>query len=87
MHPNLIVNTHMPWLLAGYSGSAWRTLRPAWQPAFSPIALASYLPATHTAIDHLIQRLSPAADAGEAVELTKELTALTLDVVGQAAYG
>lgn len=69
------------------SGSTWRTLRSAWQPAFSPAALASYLPATEAALDRLISRLGPASDSGEVVDLSKELTALTLDIVGQAAYG
>ena len=64
-----------------------RTLRSAWQPAFSPAALASYPPATEAALDRLVSRLGPMSDSCEVVELSKELTGLTLDVVGQAAYG
>lgn len=72
---------------ASNSGDMWRMLRAAWQPAFSPTALQSYLPATHEALDSLLQRLAPAAASGEEVELTKELAALALDIVGQASYG
>jgi hypothetical protein len=45
------------------------------------------MPATNAACDTLLQRLAPAAASGEVVELSKELTTLTLDVVGNAAYG
>lgn len=69
------------------SGSAWHTLRSAWQPAFSPTALSSYLPAIHSAADALLYRLRGPAHSGEEVELAGLLTQLTMDVVGQAAYG
>lgn len=74
-------------LCVSCSGSVWRSLRSAWQPAFSPSALQSYLPATQSALDQLIARLAPPAASGEVVELCSELTALTRDIVGQAAYG
>lgn len=69
------------------SGAAWRQLRTAWTPAFSPVALESYSSVMNEGAELLCERLSAAAASGEQIELFRELMAMTLEVVGQAAYG
>ncbi|WIA29661.1 hypothetical protein OEZ86_012145 [Tetradesmus obliquus] len=73
--------------LVGANGTAWRTLRTAWQPAFGSAALEGYAGGMNAAAEELRQKLEVAAASGEGVELFGELGAMTMDVVGQAAYG
>ena len=82
------------------SGSTWRQLRAAWQPAFAPASLAGYLPLMTGCADQLARRLEAKATAaagatasgataggGSSVDMWRELGGMTLQVVGSTAYG
>ncbi|KAF5836104.1 hypothetical protein DUNSADRAFT_6475 [Dunaliella salina] len=75
-------------------GSTWRTLRNTWQPAFSPAALSGYVPLMAASTERLIDRLHWIAAQKEgkpvneaAIDMWRELGAMTLQVVGSTAYG
>ncbi|PNW81401.1 hypothetical protein CHLRE_07g354400v5 [Chlamydomonas reinhardtii] len=87
-------------MLLRASGSTWRQLRAAWQPAFAPASLAGYLPLMTGCADQLARRLEAKATAaagatasgataggGSSVDMWRELGGMTLQVVGSTAYG
>jgi len=62
-------------------------LRAAWQPAFHAHSLQRYSALMHASAERLVGRLGAAADGGEVVDIWRELGKMTLEVVGQTAYG
>ncbi len=73
--------------LAPARGGYWASLRAAMQPLFHTAALHSYTPIMNNSAEQLADNLGPASKSGEPVELHGLLGRLTMDVIGQAAFG
>ena len=62
-------------------------MRAAWAPAFAPASLSGYAPLMRASAAQLCARLAGCAEAGERVDIWRELGSMTLGVVGTTAYG
>lgn len=86
--------THDYWLLRrimGYSlltgdGDFWRQRRRLIQPAFQRDQLAHLAQATHAATETMLQSWEAAAKTGTPINLHREMTQLTLRIIGQTLF-
>lgn len=68
-------------------GKTWAKLRAAMNPLFHTSHLQSYAPIINKIAGHLVQELKHSAEVKEPVEMHGMLSAMTLKVIGQAAFG
>lgn len=68
-------------------GDHWRTQRKMVQPAFHRKVIATWMPHIHTANERLAARWTAAAAAGSAINLTQDMSEVTLEVVLLALFG
>jgi cytochrome P450 len=68
-------------------GDHWRIQRKMIQPAFHRKVVATWMPHIHAATERLAQRWQQAADRGEPVNVTQDMSEATLDVVLLALFG
>lgn len=68
-------------------GDHWRIQRKMVQPAFHRKVVAAWMPHIHAATERLAQRWQQAADRGEPVNVTQDMSEATLDVVLLALFG
>lgn len=68
-------------------GELWARQRAMLQPMFHRRVLAQFAQAIATANDALLARWEAAADRGEAVNVTEDMSAMTLDIVLRAILG
>jgi len=68
-------------------GDAWRAQRKMIQPAFHRSVVASWMPQIHAATERLAGRWLSAADDGTPVNLTQDMSEVTLDVVLRVLFG
>jgi len=69
------------------SGTEWRDLRAAWQPMFFTGSLENYMPIFERAANFLAEELSWAATDKAFVDMHSLVQDMSLNVVGQAAFG
>ncbi|GBF94152.1 cytochrome P450 [Raphidocelis subcapitata] len=67
--------------------ATWSMLRKVWQPAFHSESLAGYAPGMASEATRLVDRLSEVAAGGAATNIWRDIGAMTMSVVGSAAYG
>ena len=67
-------------------GEQWRTQRKLVQPSFHRNCVASWMPHLHAANDALAQKWVTAAAAGAEVNVTQDMSEVTLDVVLRALF-
>jgi cytochrome P450 len=68
-------------------GGHWRTQRKMVQPAFHRTVIATWMPHIHAATGALAERWECAARAGSAINLTQDMSEVTLEVVLLALFG
>ncbi len=68
-------------------GSYWGSLRAAAQPMFHNNNLAAYAGVINQAVNDLISNLQSAAKTGEQIDMHQQLGRMTMQVVGEAAFG
>jgi len=68
-------------------GDDWRRQRKLIQPTFHRKVIATWMPHIHAATASLVDRWGRAADAGEPVNVTQDMSEATLDVVLRALFG
>ena len=69
------------------SGPLWATLRHNVQPMFHTHPLTAYAETINEAVDQLLDNLNVVADSGTDVNLVQQLSQLTMQVIGAAAFG
>lgn len=68
-------------------GDHWRMQRKMVQPAFHRRIISTWMPHIHAANARLAQRWSEAASAGTTINVTQDMSDVTLDVVLRALFG
>ncbi|KAL3139153.1 hypothetical protein ABBQ32_005937 [Trebouxia sp. C0010 RCD-2024] len=68
-------------------GSFWGSLRAGVQPMFHSTHLTTYAETINQAVDDLAVNLDKIAEAGEEVDIFRQLGRLTMQVIGAAAFG
>jgi enediyne biosynthesis protein E7 len=68
-------------------GEMWRAQRKLVQPSFHRNIIATWIPHLHAANAALVAKWSAAAAAGASVNLTQDMSEVTLDVVLRALFG
>ena len=67
-------------------GGQWRAQRKLLQPSFHRSVIATWMPHLHAANDALADKWTAAATAGEPVNVTQDMSEVTLDVVLRALF-
>ena len=62
-------------------------MRAAWQPFFFSTSMASFCGLMNDAADELVAALTAAAESGDAIDITKPIGQMTMQVVGTTAFG
>ena len=68
-------------------GDEWRTQRRLVQPSFHRTVIATWMPHIHAANERLADRWAAAAHSGSTVNVTQDMSEVTLDVVLRALFG
>ena len=68
-------------------GEEWRAQRKLIQPSFHRTIIATWMPHLHSANARLAARWAAAAAAGQPVDLTQDMSEVTLEVVLRALFG
>lgn len=68
-------------------GAAWAWRRRLAQPAFTREGVVNYLPAIAECADAMLDRWAAAFGRGQPFDLQRELTALTMQIVGRTLFG
>lgn len=87
MAPNQPPAVHSHAFLSCRSGERWRASRAAWQPFFSRQSLQGHAAFMARSAEALCGLLGSAAGSGQQLDIWKSLQSLTLDVVGNVAFG
>ena len=69
------------------SGDLWRGMRSAWQPMFHSGSLEGFAGLMQRRAEALSEVLGEAAASGQAVDIVSAFNAMTMEVVGETAYG
>ena len=72
---------------ASCRGSFWGSLRAGVQPMFHSTHLNAYSETINQAVDDLAVNLDKIAEAGEEVDIFRQLGRMTMQVIGAAAFG
>ena len=72
---------------ASCRGSFWGSLRAGVQPMFHSTHLNTYAETINQAVDDLAVNLDKIAEAGEEVDIFRQLGRMTMQVIGAAAFG
>ena len=72
---------------ASCRGSFWGSLRAGVQPMFHSTHLNTYTETINQAVDDLAVNLDKVAEAGEEVDIFRQLGRMTMQVIGAAAFG
>ena len=68
-------------------GDEWRTQRRLIQPSFHRTVIATWMPHIHAANERLANKWTAAARGGSTVNVTQDMSEVTLDVVLRALFG
>ena len=68
-------------------GEVWRTQRRLVQPSFHRTVIATWMPHIHAANERLASKWAAAARAGSTINVTQDMSEVTLDVVLRALFG
>lgn len=68
-------------------GPLWATLRGAVQPMFHTKPLMAYAETINEAVDQLLDNLKSVAESGSEVNIVQQMSQLTMQVIGAAAFG
>ncbi|KAL3136633.1 hypothetical protein ABBQ38_005874 [Trebouxia sp. C0009 RCD-2024] len=69
------------------TGPLWATLRGAVQPMFHTKPLMAYAETINEAVDQLLDNLKSVAESGSEVNIVQQMSQLTMQVIGAAAFG
>jgi cytochrome P450 len=65
---------------------SWRLQRRTVAPLFQPAAVAGYLGSMAASVDEMLTRWDAHAQAGEAIDVAREMTALTYDIISRTVF-
>src|ERR1041385_8620967 len=65
---------------------SWRLQRRTVAPLFQPAAVAGYLSSMAASVDEMLARWDPPAQAGEAIDVAREMTVLTYDIISRTVF-
>jgi len=68
-------------------GEVWRTQRRLVQPSFHRTVIATWMPHIHAANERLASKWAAAARGGSTINVTQDMSEVTLDVVLRALFG
>lgn len=68
-------------------GPLWASLRHGVQPMFHAQPLAAYAKTINGAVDQLLHNLQLVSESGKEVDIVQQLSQLTMQVIGAAAFG
>lgn len=70
-----------------YRGPLWASLRHGVQPMFHTKPLTAYAKTINEAVDQLLDNLNSVAESSSEVNIVQQMSQLTMQVIGAAAFG